>query len=980
MTRLGFALLAVVALLPAALEAQIRPRPGDRRPTIVRPRPAPTTPGDTARRDSTGRDTTQREIVQWAEADSVMEELMARAGYSVTRYQGETVVFDAKKREMTLIGKAAVQREPSTLVSDTIIYNDSTKRVVAYGYPSTLRDPSQQAADLVASGKLEYDMESKRGLAANVRTAFDAGNRWYIAGERTAPVLADSATGQQSAFYALNGNITSCDLEVPDYYFRAKEIKVVAKTTLVARPAILYIADVPVMWLPFIFQDLHSGRRSGMLRPFFGVSEVFRNSPTYRRHVEKLGYYWAISDYLDATAWLDWRSGARPTLGDPGSLRGTGNLQYRWIDRFMTGSISGSHHALKDGSSNTALSWQHAQDFSQTSRLAANVNYATNTTIHRQQSFNPYVATAVIGSQLNYSQQLGFTNLTVGGSRKQYPGRPQIDQSFPNVTLSTRGPINLGPHVVWTPSFGYQNTQVLKIDQAGGLTHTFVRRPDGSVDSVRIKNRNSKSVGIDFQTPLEIFGFTWRNSFAINDQVLNYPENRVVFGADTSVRENRVFARTYLTSIDWTTGVELPRLLQGTWNVVPSVNIENVDPSAFLVRTNFTGDRYVHQSKRLRYALSASPTFFGLFPGFGPVSRLRHSFSPSISYGFAAKSEVSDEFLRALNRTRSGYLGALAQNTVSMGMATNFEAKLRGDSAESGEGGKKIKVLTLNFDQLAYDFERAKVTGQGLTTERFGYSARSDLLPGIDVRVGYSLFEGSTLSDTAKFDPYREQISASFSINRNSNPFTLLNRVLGRAIPQRNPAIESVQPTPQDVQAQQVAQQPVAGNIGTQALVPQTGAGWTASFTFSSNRQRPIEGAITVDPAAHCAGALTSLQEQLCRQQAFGTIGQGADIFGGQTTFGGPIYRQPPQETLQFSTSLNITPKWSAQWQSSYDFVLKEFASHNVTLQRELHDWRAIFMFLQAPNGNFAFNFSIALKAEENLKFDYSKQTYRPDR
>ena len=973
--------MVALLLAPSALEAQRR-RPGDRRPPIQPPTtPQQRAPRDSAVRDTATRDTTQQEIVEWAELDSVMAELMAREGYSVTRYQGETVVFDARQREMTLIGKAAVQRDPSTLASDTIIYNDSTKRVVAYGYPSILRDPSQQAADLVANGKLEYDMESKRGLASNVRTAFDAGERWYISGERTAPVLADSATGQQSAFYALNGNITSCDLEVPDYFFRAKEIKVVAKRTLVARPAVLYIADVPVMWLPFIFQDLHPGRRSGMLRPFFGVSEVFRNSPTYRRHVEKLGYYWAISDYMDATAWLDWRSGARPSVGDPGSLRGTGNMQYRWIDRFMTGSLSGSHHALKDGSSNTALSWQHAQDFSQTSRLNANVNYATNTTVQRQQSFNPYVATAVIGSQLNYSQQLGPTNITLGGSRKQYPGRSQIDQSFPNITLSTRGPVNIGNNIVWTPSFGYRNSAILKIDQADPLSLRYIQRPDGGLDSVRLKNRNSRSMGIDFQTPIEIYGFTWRNSFTISEQVNNFPQSRIVYGADTSFGETRVFGRTYLTSVDWATGVDLPRLLQGTWNLVPSVNIENVNAgSAFWVRSEFTGDEFVRQSKRLRYGLSASPTFFGLFPGFGIVSRLRHSISPSLSYSYAPSQKVSDEFLRALNVKRSGYLGALAQNQVSMGVSTNIEAKMRGDTTESGEaGGKKVKVLSLNFDQLAYDFERLRVTGQGFTTDRFGYTARSDLLPGIDLRVGYSLFEGSPLSDTAKFDPYREQISASFSINRNSNPFTLLNRVLGRAIPQRNPAIESVEQTPQDKQAQQVAQQPVAGNIGAQALVPTT-AGWTASFTFSSNRQRPVEGAITIDPAAQClAVTRNEFEANQCRSQ-FGGFAQDGVGFGGLQTAGGQIFRQPPQETLQFSTSFNITPKWSAQWQSSYDFVLKQFASHNVTMQRDLHDWRAIFMFLQAPNGNFAFNFSIALKAEENLKFDYNKQTYRPDR
>ena len=36
-----------------------------------------------------------------------------------------------------------------------------------------------------------------------------------------------------------------------------------------------------------------------------------------------------------------------------------------------------------------------------------------------------------------------------------------------------------------------------------------------------------------------------------------------------------------------------------------------------------------------------------------------------------------------------------------------------------------------------------------------------------------------------------------------------------------------------------------------------------------------------------------------------------------------------------------------------------------------------MFGFSQSPNGNFAFNFTIALKAEPDLKFDYNRTTVR---
>ena len=72
--------------------------------------------------------------------------------------------------------------------------------------------------------------------------------------------------------------------------------------------------------------------------------------------------------------------------------------------------------------------------------------------------------------------------------------------------------------------------------------------------------------------------------------------------------------------------------------------------------------------------------------------------------------------------------------------------------------------------------------------------------------------------------------------------------------------------------------------------------------------------------------------------------------------------------------NFHITEKWAAQWSTNYDFVRHQFASHIMSLQREMHDWDTIFSFTRAPNGAFAFNFYIALKAEPDIKFNYPKR------
>ncbi len=990
MRRLVLALRMLLLALPAVAAAAVGAA-GQQTDTVRVPAPGREA-GDTA-----AVDTTEKPLVQWLEPDSIMSALLARDDYMKTRYQAETVVFDARGNTILLRGDAAVERGSSILVSDTIIYNDSTQIVYANGDTSVLRDPGRGEDDLVAA-RIIYDLQLKRGLVTDVRTSVQSGERWYVHAQSAAPQLADSALGQQSAFFGHDGSITSCDLAEPHYHFQASEIKVVTKNILVARPAVLYIGEVPVMWLPFIFQDMRSGRRSGILTPRFGLSDIVRNSATYRRQVENVGYYFAISDYTDLELSLDWRSGAAGDEADPGWMRYNGSWRYGWLDRFLRGSMRVSHLGLNSGASNTSVSWQHQQDFSLTSRLSANINYMTSTTVQRQTTFNAIEQLAAISSQVNYSQQFGPAQVSIGGTRKQYVGREPVDQTFPTLSVST-GPLNLAPWLVWTPGLNVSNSQSFNLDRAGGIEFRFFEGSGGLLDSTRV-DRDQRNTSISFSTPLQIFGFQWSNSFQFSDVANDYPESFVVVDVqDSSKKDVRVFERTFRTSLDWQTSFSLPRLFQGNWNVVPSVSLQNVAPGSFWLRTERTGGEFIHQSKRPSYGLSISPTFFGLIPGIGSFSRFRHKIAPRISYSYAPAADVSDAFLSAQNQSRATYLGSLAQNRVQLHLSQDIEAKLRSPSDTAPDGGEKIKLVSLDFTPLSYDFERvrevrarAREAGRptpgvlaGFTSDNFAYTVNTDLLPGFQLRVNYSLFQGSTLSDTARFDPYREGISASFSLNRKSNPFVVVSRIFGKAVPAEGPE-ETIAEGEDEQYVREVANMPMPGGTrgADRFVIPDAGKGWSANFTFSSARQRPPVGGsvIVFDPTVECAPLLDTNPGlyDLCvaRKEAEAALDGPDSLFN--TTPGAAFIRRPATRTLQSSFTFNPTAKWSAQWRTTYDFMEKAFASHSVSLQRDLHDWRAIFAFSQAPNGNFAFNFFISLKAEPDLKFDYNRRNYRRNR
>jgi len=284
LTLCGLVTASLLGASPHRLTAQ---RPGQ----PARPQ-QPTRTDTLTKRDSiAAKDTLGK--ADFAPPDSVIQRLLNLPGYTVTRYKAEDITFDAVTRALLFTNKAVVQRDSQIVKSDTISYNGSGS-TVRVGTDSAGRSvfvtPGQ--APIVSRGPGTYDIANRRASVRDIRTSIEqSGETLQIRGDRVVVVAsADSASNANNATYYLrDGTITACTDSIPDYYFKAGEIKRTG-SFVVARPAILYIADIPVMWLPFLFQDVRPGRHSGILSPNIGVSDIVRNSPSYRRQVEGLGY------------------------------------------------------------------------------------------------------------------------------------------------------------------------------------------------------------------------------------------------------------------------------------------------------------------------------------------------------------------------------------------------------------------------------------------------------------------------------------------------------------------------------------------------------------------------------------------------------------------------------------------------------------------------------------------------------------------
>ncbi len=852
----------------------------------------------------------------FAPDDSVLKALKARPGYQSTRYRADSATVFVEDQRVLLEGQALTERQGAVLEADTIRYQSASCMLDASGTPH-LFDRGQV---LVGEG-IRYDTCRRRGIVNDALTNFTEGSTvWFLRGN----VAQDSSS---SRIYAGSSEITSCDLPTPHYHFSAREVKWVSKNVLVARPVVLYIRDVPILWLPFIFQDVRPGRRSGILVPQFGLNDLVRPTRTYNRQVTNIGYYWAPNDYLDLTGRLDWFANRYVQYGVSG--------QYRWLDRFMSGAVGFNEQRQSGGGSGLTFRWDHQQQFSLASTLNFNINYASNTAVIRGNAIDPLQNTRQITSSLNYSKRLSWATLTLGGNRRQSLTDGSVQQLLPAVTL-TPVPIAIGSDITWSPGLSFTNNTT-----KAPLADTLLRAlPGGAFDTVQV-DASSRLTAISFDTPFRIGGFNWQNSVQVNDRQ-DRGAGAVAFQADDpstpdptdSIRVRRTFLSDFESSLDWDTGINLPVLFRGSWKVQPVVGMGNSTSGPFAIRNRNTNGSFVQQGKRFRFGATASPTLFAFFPGIGPLSRIRHSVSPIITWNYQPAANVPEAYARATTQPgQTIVLRSDAQQRVSVGLSQTFEGKLRprgGDTAAVDT--RKLRLLSINTGSITYDFEQAKKPGfTGWATQSLTNSVLSDLLPGFNLSLTHNLWRGTVGSDTAKFSPFLENVSASFALS--GNTFRSIGSIFGLG---KNRSDDRTSRRRDEVPTSYVAEsgrrtEPGSFFSSTQAPFRSTQRSFSANFNYQLTRTRPELSGVGI--------------------------------------------ATPDRQSLGFSTNFSPTPFWSLSWSSQYNITDGNFESQVVRLERELHEWRAGFNFVRNANGNFAFYFSIYLTDLPELKFDYDQTT-----
>ncbi|MGD1043935.1 MAG: putative LPS assembly protein LptD [Bacteroidota bacterium] len=208
----------------------------------------------------------------------------------------DSIIYSLRTRYMNLYGMSEMQYQTIGLKAERVNVNWDNATLIAHGVQDTVKADSVIGKPIMRDGgeeykgdEVRYNFRTRRGKIIIGNTQMDNG---YYVGDQIKKVEPD-------VLCVADGIYTTCELKDPHFYFGSPKMKVFVRDKVVAEPIYLYVADVPILALPFGVFPAHGGRSSGLIAPAYGDDNRFG---WYLSH---LGYYWAASNYWDIGTMFD---------------------------------------------------------------------------------------------------------------------------------------------------------------------------------------------------------------------------------------------------------------------------------------------------------------------------------------------------------------------------------------------------------------------------------------------------------------------------------------------------------------------------------------------------------------------------------------------------------------------------------------------------------------------------------------------------
>lgn len=517
---------------------------------------------------------------------------------TVVNYSAKKVDFTFNPRITTLTGKAKVSYKAMILTAHRIDVHWNEDLIYAWGKLDTLSlDSSEGGGDTlvwkdlprmkdgrdITDGKtMVYHMKTRKGKVSEGVTEYDDG----ICHGTTIKKVGDNVLNIRSGYY------TTCDHEEPHYHFWARDLKLIVKKKIVARPVVLYFGPVPVAIIPFAVFPASGGRHSGLIVPTYGESAA------QGRYFRDLGYYWVPNDYFDATGMLDFY--------EKFGIQFTADTRYVLRYRF-SGNLAGSlvNKRYEDRVENRwHVRTSHKHTLSPSMTLNIHGEFQSDASYQKDISENAY----------DRMKQFIKSDATLS---KRWPGTPysgsvnvnhhevltsgEVSQWLPQVRFSrSKSPVFPQPEDAKPEDARWYNQLYYSYSGDGKMRRSvkvdkFTRYEDVPDDTIRIKI-------------VEYSKHPWRYKSGVKHD-MNFSASQKPF-TYFSLTENIGYTEAWFD--EWL-----------SYHQNPDTTVESTKHEEFRARRTYSS------------SISLGTSLYGLFnPGLFGIEALRHKLDPGLSFTY----------------------------------------------------------------------------------------------------------------------------------------------------------------------------------------------------------------------------------------------------------------------------------------------------------------------------------------------------------
>lgn len=632
-------------------------------------------------------------------------------------YTADSIEYNLKTNEISLVGNAKINYKKSTIKSDSIFIYLNDRVAISMGN-SELFDGNE----MIVGSSILYDIESEEGMMLNGSTEFEGG---FYYGKKVRKV------GDRT-FDIDDARFTTCNLHNPHYYIASSKLRLYLNDKIVAKPVVMYINDFPILALPFATFPIIAERKSGFLIPEPGYNT------TDGKFLKDLSYFQIFGNYGDILLSMDFME----LTGFEFRLRG------RYIKRYvLNGNLNGRflyYHV--PGTDNYRIRWSfdsfHKQILSPTRDMTIKADFVSDADIRQTSEYQDQRMDRELHSYFYYSQHSQNSNFNTTLDYRQ--NLVNDDQ-----TLYSR--------LYYNKKYKYSNFNISSdYRQFSPGSPTAREKINLNLPSASF-SLYSRRISEIFSPQKEEFNDWWDNLY------ISYT-GKALHTAELYTTSPTLAQLFYQDTYD-SSGEPITQHREGAKHSI-SLTYEQklfdiLDFDAGMNYNEIWADKDKNNNKLVRgydYSsrISLGTTIYGLFtPEAGNLQAVRHIIEPSFSYSIKPDFSQNDRFYS---------FGTININSSPRSEAISFSLRNKLDAKILD---KKDKVKTLNNvlslnSSISYDFKR-KPKGFSNITHNISIMPYSIPIADIELKLGQASF--NITQDPYNFDIKQYNFRTTIGLN-----------------------------------------------------------------------------------------------------------------------------------------------------------------------------------------------------------------------